>query len=440
MDHKKKNAMRNALTQMTGVLTDNAMSDLIMAYDLPAGLTVKIAQAVIRGSMQGVMQNCYDDVIKRQLSSREVQKHLLVFDIAEKTFMELAINDNIDHIAIMMDDSELKYAYEVAEHLSLEAIKQSQDKKIEILGRYYGKRFYQGPADWQDMHQIITMAGSLSLRQIVLIRLIVEGFKDIDPDNFITNPSACVEVNRMRDYGLWRIDMAMFENDSSAGIQIKRLTPTKYTKTVCDALMLEKLSDDDIKRTIESLAISDEGEPAKGLTEEEFVASNSWEYVESEEGINVGGRYKSVRDTAILSEDTTHLSQGKDFMNQAARNVDMGYLLDGINSVMSAIGLFKKCKTEAIYQPAIEDALKILADYFEYCNDHGGLRILRGKRLDYETILADISGEHISECRDYLKLAKEEDISFDVRLNEQDSKKMVEDAINKAEREMKEKK
>jgi hypothetical protein len=331
MDHKKKNAMRNALTQMTGVLTDNAMSDLIMAYDLPAGLTVKIAQAVIRGSMQGVMQNCYDDVIKRQLSSREVQKHLLVFDIAEKTFMELAINDNIDHIAIMMDDS-------------------------------------------------------------------------------------------------------------SAGIQIKRLTPTKYTKTVCDALMLEKLSDDDIKRTIESLAISDEGEPAKGLTEEEFVASNSWEYVESEEGINVGGRYKSVRDTAILSEDTTHLSQGKDFMNQAARNVDMGYLLDGINSVMSAIGLFKKCKTEAIYQPAIEDALKILADYFEYCNDHGGLRILRGKRLDYETILADISGEHISECRDYLKLAKEEDISFDVRLNEQDSKKMVEDAINKAEREMKEKK
>ena len=102
-----------------------------------------------------------------------------------------------------------------------------------------GKTFYKGNNDWQDMHQIIMMAGTLTYRQVVLIRLICEGFKGISPEMFVTNPSACVEINRMRDYGLWMTDMAMFKNDASATIQVKLLKPTNYTQMVYDALMLE---------------------------------------------------------------------------------------------------------------------------------------------------------------------------------------------------------
>lgn len=54
----------------------------------------------------------------------------------------------------------------------------------------------------------------------------------------------------MRDYGLWMTDMAMFKNDASATIQLRLLKPTEYTQMVYDALMLEKLSDEDIKEPL----------------------------------------------------------------------------------------------------------------------------------------------------------------------------------------------
>ena len=287
------NLMRNVLTQLAGNLTDAGFTALVSAYNLPAGLTLGAAQAMARGAMQGVMQNCYDEVQGMALSKREVQKHNMVFDVAERTYFELMAdaNDNGVSQVIVIDDSYQQKVYETAEHLSLEAIRQSETKKIEVLGRYYGREFYKnGPnIDFQDMHQIINMAGTLSFRQIVLIRLINEGFRGVSPEMFITKPSACVEINRMRDYGLWMTDMAMFKNDASAGLQIKLLKPTAYTKTVCEALMLEKISDEDIRIITDSLAISDQGEPARGITEEDYDANTQWtEYNADEEKITIG--------------------------------------------------------------------------------------------------------------------------------------------------------
>ena len=50
--------------------------------------------------------------------------------------------------------------------------------------------------------------------------------------------------------------------------------PTVYSKMVDEALMLDKLSEEDIKRTLESLSLSEKGEPAEGITKEDFNASN----------------------------------------------------------------------------------------------------------------------------------------------------------------------
>ena len=226
-----------------------------------------------------------------------------------------------------------EYAMEVAEHATMEAIRQSEQKKIDVIGQYYGKRFYQGPADWQDMHQIITMAGSLTYRQMVLIRLICDGFDGISSEMFITNPSACVEINRMQDYGLWMTDMAMFKDDSSAKLQIKLLKPTRYAKMVYDALMLEKLSDDDIKRTMESLAISEEGEPAEGITKEDYEAATTWNYDEKDERL-ASGRYQAVKEAANMQEDMTFMMRGKDFIRDASRADDGGNMMKNVDRIM----------------------------------------------------------------------------------------------------------
>ena len=93
MNNQGNNIMRNVITQLTGNLTDAGFTALVTAYNLPAGLTLGAAQAIVKGTMQAVMQNCYDDVQSRALSKREVVKHNMVFDIAERTYFELAAND-----------------------------------------------------------------------------------------------------------------------------------------------------------------------------------------------------------------------------------------------------------------------------------------------------------------------------------------------------------
>lgn len=62
--------MRNVITKLTGNLTDAGFTALATACNLPAGLTLGAAQAIVRGAMQGVMQNCYDDVQSRALSKK----------------------------------------------------------------------------------------------------------------------------------------------------------------------------------------------------------------------------------------------------------------------------------------------------------------------------------------------------------------------------------
>lgn len=424
MDNRK--LIRNALTQMTGAVTDSAMTDIVSAYNLPLGLTLKIAQAVIKGTMQGVMQNCYDDVTSRQLSNREVEKHIMVFDVAERTFIEQAVKDGVDQMVIVMDDSQLKYAFEVAEHVSLEAIRQSEEKKIEILGRYYGRRFYQGPGDWQDMHQIIMMAGSLTYRQIVLIRLINEGFCDVSQEKFITNPSACVEINRMKDFGLWMTDMAMFKNDSSAGIQIKMLKPTRYTGMVCDALMLEKLSEEDIKRTLESLAISDEGEPAAGITQEDYRNNTEWEYIDEEEGVIIPNGKKSLKMVTTSPEDLDHLLKGNNIIGEADKQSDGSYMMKAIDRIIDAFAEFRKCKSELLYKSNVDEALIKLIGYFEECIKYGGLRILKGKRQCYEDALSGLKSDHLNRCLGYLRKAEEKEEGYDEELHKKEMDKWFE--------------
>ena len=405
---------RNIINEVAGNVAENvvvpAFSALVTAAGFPAAA---LAAPLVKGLVLGLVENCYNDCSQMTLSVREKDKLNLASRTALQTFRELAEKDGVIAWQINIDPSYIESAYEVAEHLTLEAIRQSETKKVEVLGHYYGSQFYKGNTDWHDMHQIITMAGSLTLRQLILIRLINEGFKGISPELFISNPSACVEINRMRDYGLWKTDLVLFENNASASLQIKLLKPTDYTHLVCEALMLETFSDDDIMRTIDSLALSDQGEPAEGISKEDYVANTGMYYDESTEGLTMGRNTTSP-------EDMAHVLRGKDLMKEATDYVHDGEYMECIDSIMRALMEFKQCKAEVIYQSSVNDALKELIDIFEYIRDKGGMRILRGKRQEYEAVLSDLRSEYLDKSLAYLRESEEREEDFDRELNNRD--------------------
>lgn len=280
------NASKNALAQGAGAAVSKGFGLLMTAIGVPEAT---ILTPLVRGATIGVMNTCYDDITHRALSRIESSKVDLVSQTALHTFMELAEKDGVTAMNMQIEDGQLQYAYEVSEGLILTAIRQSQKKIVEVLGRYYGRSFYKGDTDWQDMHQMMSMVGNLTFRQIVMIRLISEGFKGLDTKMFIHNPYACVEINRLKDYGIWQTEGAAFGINESWDLQLDSIIPTIYSDKVCEALMLDKLSDEDVKRIIDSLHLTTEGTPQTMLTEEDYKAHTTWQ-VDGEKLILPGGK------------------------------------------------------------------------------------------------------------------------------------------------------
>lgn len=397
---------KSIISSVAGSLAQSSIVLISAALGVPVSPHIV---ALFTGGIQGVILDFYHEMRNRRLTDREFKKVDDATKTAIRTFYYFAERDRLQSFCISLDASEMQNAYEVAEHICMEAIRQSEAKKLEVLGRYYGYRFYHGPDDWQDMHQIVSMTGALTFRQIVLIRLICEGFEGYDHEWFITNQSACVEVNRLQDYGLWMTEMARFKDDSSANIQLKLLKSTSYAHMVYEVLMLDKLSDDDVKRTLESLDISEKGEKAEGITKEEYEASTLKDYDEVNEELFFGKK-------ASIPNDISFMSRGQSFVTDAKSHDDKGNMMLAIDCIMKAVDEYRKCKAEKLYQPAIDDALVLLMGYFGQCEKYGGLRILRRKREFYEGILNQIESPHLVKCMDYLARAEETDEGFDREL------------------------
>lgn len=261
------NALRGALKQGTGAVVSLGFGTIMSTIGAPQLL---LLEPLVRGSAIGIMDYCYDDIIHRKLSLMETRRVQIVNEIGLQTFFEFAEKDGVSPHLLQIEEGQLKYAYEVSENLTMTAIRQSEQTKVEILGRYYGSQLYKGNCDWQDMHQMITMAGTLTLRQLIMIRLIADEFEGRDTSLFIGNPSACVEINNLLDYGIWQTEGISFGTNKSWSIQLSSIIPTYYSEQVKDVLMLDRLPQEDIERTIDSLHLTSEGSADRVLTEEEY--------------------------------------------------------------------------------------------------------------------------------------------------------------------------
>ena len=404
--NKDSEVVKSTISSFAGSLAQSSIVLISAALGTPVSPHIA---ALFTGGVQGIIMDFYHEMRNRRLTEREFKKVDDVTKTAIRTFYEFAEKDQLQSFSITLDDSQMHNACEVAEHICMEAIRQSETKKQEVLGRYYGYRFYHGPADWQDMHQIVSMAGALTFRQIVLIRLICDGFNGYNPEWFITNQSACVEVNRLQDYGLWLTEMARFKDDSSANIQLNVLKPTNYAHMVYEVLMLDRLSDDDVKRTLESLGISEKGEKAEGITKDDFEERTSIDYDEVNEGLFFGKE-------ASFPDDIAFVTRGQGFVTDAKKHDDGGNMIMAIDCIIKAIVEFKKCRAKKLYQPAIDDALVLMLNYFGQCKEFGGVRILNNRRGYYQGVLNGVKSEYLSTCNEYVAIAAEKDEAYEREL------------------------
>lgn len=132
MSHKKAIEI---IPEIAGAAVDAGFNALALTAGFPAAV---IAAPFAKGLIVGLIRNCYNDCAQRTLSVRESEKLNQMSTIALQTFRELAEEDNVYAWERSIDPAYIDYAYEVAEHATLEGIKQSERAKVDIIGRYYG--------------------------------------------------------------------------------------------------------------------------------------------------------------------------------------------------------------------------------------------------------------------------------------------------------------
>lgn len=140
-----------------------------------------------------------------------------------------------------------------------------------------------------------------------------------------------------------------------------------------------------------------------------------------------------------LPDDIAAIFKGKDLMSQASQSAMVADMMDAIDEIIKGIEEFQRCNTRSLSQSAIDDALADLKTCFEYCKNNGGLRIHKGNKSYYETILQKTKSELTSECLAFIEKAVERESDFDDELSTQDINKEFEDAKNKVEDEIKSK-
>jgi len=116
---------------------------------------------------------------------------------------------------------------------------------------------------------------------------------------------------------------------------------------------------------------------------------------------------KAMAVVGSLPSDMVYVLRGKDLLKNATTESMVSEFMTAIDYTIKALKEFKQCKTEALYQSTVDDALEMLENYFEWCKEKGGLRILEGKRDTYIEVMKDLRSKKLKVCMDYLAQAKE---------------------------------
>lgn len=262
-------------------ISDAAASEAIHAaisVFVETSIPVAIPFAIIKGIAQTAMMSVYDDVIARQISHNQKEKILTVFDYAQSEYWALAKEHewSIEHPEGELYFNNIK---EFIEGVVVAAMNECQNKKLSLLGGFFGRSAYYGIYDLDKFHHIRTLLSKLTYRQICLLKIINDRFVNIDPKLCICNSYICVELNELLQYGFWQMNGISFSTNNSGPIQVGNIIPTPYCKSFIEHLSLSGISEKDIDdiymrlslQPIESIGV---------LTEEEYAKSNTWQTLE----------------------------------------------------------------------------------------------------------------------------------------------------------------
>lgn len=274
---------KGGISKVAGATIGTLVGKFIVASDpsLVGGAAVILGKAFAEGCTSSLASMVYDDVRSRaeSVSKHQLEKVEYVFQVAQAKFIELLENsmdaDSLVSVEFLMNEAGNDQAFGAAEHVFIASMNQYNTKKLDVLGKLYGKAFFEDKRDFDALHLSIDIAEKWSYRQILLLYLICKKFCGLPDDAFITDYRVCVELRRLQSDGVWQLDGVPMGVNNSSPVRINQIQPTDFAHELYSDMVLDEINVEDVKSLINCLRLSKDAEGIEVLCPED-VKSPTW--------------------------------------------------------------------------------------------------------------------------------------------------------------------
>lgn len=206
-----------------------------------AVIPAAVLTSIVKNGAQACLNVIHEDLADRQLSTIQLNRVEEVMYYAQKAYYE-AIEKQGWQLVHPESEAYVQAHIEACEHTVINAINETQSKKIPFEGYLFASKYNTVSMDFNDFHMMASILLKMTWRELVLVRLFDEGFFDTVKDHNITNPVACVEIYDLVTWGLVKPAEGWVIENNSAPVPVKDISITKFGVAFSKALLLEKIN------------------------------------------------------------------------------------------------------------------------------------------------------------------------------------------------------
>jgi len=209
-----------------------------------------------------VFKNVCSELRQRHTTDRQQQKMGVMAQSSIEAFCYLASQVN-EHLPVQQQevtDEWVRKAYEITENIFLKSANETQTKKLNVVGYFFGKVMFDNVCDWDSIYFLTNLFSNLSYRQVIMIKLLVEYVpprpqekKEIPKSFAFRSNATYMEFQQLLSHGMFEVGQGstgwatidLSGNDFSSDIHSTELATEFYER-----FMLYMIEDRDVDEVI----------------------------------------------------------------------------------------------------------------------------------------------------------------------------------------------
>lgn len=211
-----------------------------------------ILTSVVTKGAQHAMNVVHRDVQERQLSAIQCSRMQEVLYHAQRMYYKSLQSQGWQSVH-PEGDAYMDGVMEACEQTVMNAINESRAKKVPYEGFLLGTQMANGNDRFEDYHMMANILSKMTWREMVLVALINEGWKDYEANFYITNPAASVEIYDLVVWGLVKPKEGWVVENNSAPVCLSENSITDFGHQFYMNVALYNLTKEDKDKVCDTL-------------------------------------------------------------------------------------------------------------------------------------------------------------------------------------------